>query len=129
MPSEKVLEQKKQIVAELSESLKNSCIGVIVNYKGITVAEDTKLRKQLRETGEYKVVKNTLLKLALKDAGIEGLDTVLEGTTAIALSKDDYTGSAKALCDFADKSKTFEIKAGFVDGNVVDAKGHRCRGG
>ena len=86
MPSEKVLEQKKQIVAELSESLKNSCIGVIVNYKGITVAEDTKLRKQLRETGEYKVVKNTLLKLALKDAGIEGLDSVLEGTTAIALS-------------------------------------------
>ena len=75
MPSEKVLEQKKQIVAELSESLKNSCIGVIVNYKGITVAEDTKLRKQLRETGEYKVVKNTLLKLALKDAGIEGLDS------------------------------------------------------
>ena len=122
MPSEKVLEQKKQIVAELSESLKNSCIGVIVNYKGITVAEDTKLRKQLRETGEYKVVKNTLLKLALKDAGIEGLDSVLEGTTAIALSKDDYTGSANALCDFADKSKTFEIKAGFVDGKVIDVE-------
>ena len=122
MPSEKVLEQKKQIVAELSESLKNSCIGVIVNYKGITVEEDTKLRKQLRETGEYKVVKNTLLKLALKDAGIEGLDSVLEGTTAIALSKDDYTGSAKALCDFADKSKTFEIKAGFVDGKVIDVE-------
>ena len=122
MPSEKVLEQKKQIVAELSESLKNSCIGVIVNYKGITVAEDTKLRKQLRETGEYKVVKNTLLKLAMKDAGIEGLDSVLEGTTAIALSKDDYTGSAKALCDFADKSKTFEIKAGFVDGKVIDVE-------
>ena len=67
MPSEKVLEQKKQVVAELSESLKGACIGVIVDYKGITVAEDTKLRKQLRETGEYKVVKNTLLKLALKD--------------------------------------------------------------
>ncbi len=78
--------------------------------------------KQLRETGEYKVVKNTLLKLALKDAGIEGLDSVLEGTTAIALSKDDYTGSAKALCDFADKSKTFEIKAGFVDGKVIDVE-------
>ena len=122
MPSEKVLEQKKQVVAELSESLKGACIGVIVDYKGITVAED-KLRKQLRETGEYKVVKNTLLKLALKDAGIEGLDSVLEGTTAIAISKDDYTGSAKALCDFADKSKTFEIKAGFVDGKVIDAAG------
>ncbi len=123
MPSEKILEQKKQIVAELSENLKSACSGVIVNYKGITVADDTKLRKQMRETGEYKVVKNTLLKLALKDAGIEGLDSVLEGTTAIAISKDDYVGNAKVLCEFAEKSKTFEIKAGFVDGNVIDAEG------
>ena len=124
MPSEKVLEQKKQIVAELSESLKNSCIGVIVNYKGITVADDTKLRKSLRESGdEYKVVKNTLLSRALKEAGIDGLDSVLEGTTAIAISQEDYVGAAKILCEYAEKSKTFEIKAGFVDGNVIDAEG------
>ena len=88
MPSEKILEQKKQQVAELSEKLKTAVTGVIVDYKGITVADDTKLRKSLRETGnEYKVVKNTLLGRALKEAGIDGLDSVLEGTTAIAEKK------------------------------------------
>lgn len=124
MPSEKILAEKKEVVAALAESLKTSCTGVIVNYKGISVADDTKLRKELREAGsEYKVVKNTLLKLALKDAGIEGLDGVLEGTTALALSKDDYVVSAKILSAFAEKSKTFELKAGFIDGKPVDAKG------
>ncbi|WP_101697129.1 50S ribosomal protein L10 [Clostridium minihomine] len=122
MPSEKILAEKQQYVAELSECLKSACAGVIVSYKGITVAEDTKLRKELRETGDtYRVVKNTLLSRALKDAGIEGLDPVLEGTTAIAYSNDDYVSSAKILSTFAEKSKTFEIKAGFVDGGAVDA--------
>ncbi len=124
MPSEKVLEQKKQVVASLTESLKSACTGVIVNYKGITVAEDTKLRKELREAGdEYMVVKNTLLRLALKDAGIEGLDHILEGTTAIAFSKDNYVSGAKILTKFADTNKKFEVKAGFVDGGAIDAKG------
>ena len=78
MPSEKILEQKKQQVAELSAALKESCTGVIVNYKGINVADDTKLRKQLREAGStYKVVKNTMLKCALEDARTSGLDHVL----------------------------------------------------
>ena len=82
MPSEKILEQKKQVVAELAESLKQSCTGVLVDYKGITVAEDTKLRKELREAGEdYRVVKNTLLGRALKEAGIDGLEGVLEGAS------------------------------------------------
>lgn len=124
MPSEKILEQKKQKVAALTESLKSACTGVIVNYKGITVAEDTKLRKELREAGdEYMVVKNTLLRRALKEAGIEGLDHVLEGTTAIAFSKDDYVSGAKILSKFAETNKDFEIKAGFVDGDILDAKG------
>ena len=124
MPSEKILEQKKQAVAALTESLKGSCTGVIVDYKGITVAQDTKLRKELREAGsDYMVVKNTLLRLALKDAGIDGLDHVLEGTTALAISKDDYVSSAKILAKFADTSKTFELKAGFVDGGAIDADG------
>lgn len=124
MPSEKILEEKKQKVAALSECLKSACVGVLVNYKGITVADDTKLRKELREAGdEYMVVKNTLLRRALNDAGIEGLDSVLEGTTAIAFSKDDYVSGAKILSKYAENSKTFEIKAGFVDGNVLDAKG------
>lgn len=122
MPSEKVLEQKKQVVAELSGKLKNACAGVIVDYKGITVAQDTKLRKDLRAAGgEYRVVKNTLLRLALKEAGIENLDQILEGTTAIAYSESDYVSNAKILAKFAEDSKTFQIKAGFVDGGAVDA--------
>ncbi len=124
MPSEKILEQKKQAVAALSESLKAARTGVIVNYKGITVAQDTKLRKELREAGdEYMVVKNTLLRLALKDAGIDGLDHVLEGTTALAISKEDYVSSAKILAKFAETNKKFELKAGFVDGGAIDADG------
>ena len=124
MPSEKILEQKKQAVATLTESLKAARTGVIVNYKGITVAQDTKLRKELREAGdEYMVVKNTLLRLALKDAGIDGLDHVLEGTTALAISKEDYVSSAKILAKFAETNKKFELKAGFVDGGAIDADG------
>ncbi len=124
MPSEKILEQKKQQVAELSEKLKTAVTGVIVDYKGITVADDTKLRKSLRESGdEYKVVKNTLLGRALKEAGIDGLDSVLEGATAIAISQEDYVGAAKILCEYAEKNKNFQVKAGFVDGKVIDAEG------
>lgn len=124
MPSEKILEKKKQQVAELSENLKVACTGVIVSYKGTNVADDTKLRKELRESGDvYKVIKNTLLSRALKDAGIDGLDGVLEGTTAIAISKESYVNSAKILCKFADTHKNFEVKAGFVDGKAVDAVG------
>ena len=124
MPSEKILEQKKQYVAALSEELKAACVGVIVNYKGITVADDTKLRRDLRASGTtYKVVKNTLLGRALQDAGVTGLESYLEGTTAIAYHDSDYVSAAKVLSKFAEASKTFEIKAGFVDGNIVDVAG------
>ena len=125
MPSEKVLEKKQQQVDQLAESLKAACTGVIVDYKGISVADDTKLRKELREAGcEYKVVKNTLLKLALEKAGIGGLEHVLEGTTAIAVHKEDYVAGAKILNGFAEKNKDFfHVKAGFVDGGAIDAGG------
>ena len=120
MPSEKVLEQKKQKVAQLTEQLKNACAGVVVDYKGINVANDTKLRKELREAGvHYAVVKNTLLHLAVQDAGLTGLDEVLSGTTAIALSEDDYVAPARILSKFADASKTFSVKSGFLDGEVI----------
>ena len=123
MPSNAILEQKKQQVAELSELLKGSVSGVIVDYSGITVADDTKLRKELREAGcTYKVVKNTLLSRALKDAGIDGLDNVLEGTTAIAVSADDYVAPARILCGFADKNAKFNVKAGYADGDVLSAE-------
>ena len=120
MPSEKVLELKKQKVADLSAQLKNACAGVVVDYKGINVADDTKLRKELREAGvHYAVVKNTLLHLAVQDAGLQELDNVLSGTTAIALSEDDHVAPARILCKFANASKTFTVKSGFLDGDVI----------
>ena len=121
MPSEKVLEQKKQIVADLAEKIKASCVGVIVDYKGISVADDTALRKELREAGvHYAVVKNTLLKRAASEAGISGLDEALTGTTAIAISNDDYTAAARILGKYADGHENFNIKAGYMDGEVID---------
>ncbi len=121
MPSEKVLEQKKQIVADLAEKIKASCVGVIVDYKGISVADDTALRKELREAGvHYAVVKNTLLKRAASEAGISGLDEALNGTTAIAISNDDYTAAARILGKYADGHENFNIKAGYMDGEVID---------
>ena len=94
----------------------------MVDYKGITVADDTALRKSLREAGvQYEVVKNTMLKLAAKEAGLEGLNSVLEGTTALATSAEDPIAAAKVLGEFAEKNKNFTIKAGFMDGEVIDA--------
>ncbi len=120
MPSEKILEQKKAMVTELAEKLKGSCAGVIVSYKGINVADDTKLRKDLRESGvEYTVVKNTLLRRAVDEAGLSLPDEILEGTTAIAISKDDHVAAARILCEFANKNKYFKAKAGFVEGKVL----------
>ena len=121
MPSAKVLEQKKQIVAELTEQLQNSVAGVIVDYKGINVADDTKLRKELREAGvKYTVVKNTLLGLAAKNVGLDDICGVLEGTTAIAISPEDHTAAARILSKFADTHKNFSVKSGYLDGKVVD---------
>ena len=121
MPSVQVLEQKKQVVADLVERLNSSCAGVIVDYKGINVEDDTKLRKDLREAGvNYTVVKNTLLKRAIAETELNGLDAVLEGTTAIATSADDYVAAARILSKFADTHKNFEIKNGFIDKEVID---------
>ncbi len=121
MPSAKVLEQKQAIVAELTERLKNSVTGVLVNYKGINVADDTALRKELREAGvQYSVVKNTLLSRACEGAELTGLQSDLTGTTALATSDEDYAAAARILANYAKKSKTFEIKGGYLDGEVVD---------
>ena len=123
MPSEKVLESKKQIVADLTETLKSSAAGVLVDYKGINVADDTKLRKELREAGvEYSVVKNTMLRFAAKEAGLEGWDEFLHGTTALAVSKEDPIIAAKILAKYAEaiKGAVFTIKSGCMDGKVVD---------
>ncbi len=124
MPSEKILEQKKQQVAALAEDIKKANVGVLVNYSGITVENDTKLRKQLREAGcQYKVVKNTLLGRAFAEAGVEGLTEQLNGTTAIAYSEGSYTDAPKILSEYAEANDNFQIKAGFIDGSAVDVNG------
>lgn len=122
MPSAKVLDEKQQLVVALTEKLKGATSGVIVDYKGITVEQDTALRKEFREANvDYTVVKNTMLRFAAKEAGLSGFEDVLKGTTAIALSVDDAIAPAKIATKFADKLKSFEIKAGFMDGDILDA--------
>ena len=107
MPSQKVLEQKKQFVAELSEQLKGAKAGVVVDYQGITVAADTALRKSLREANvNYSVVKNTLLGRAADEADLSELKSVLEGTTALATCDNDEIIAAKLLCEFADQDQS-----------------------
>ena len=120
MPSQKVLDEKKAVVAALTERLQNSVAGVVVNYKGINVADDTKLRKDLREAGvKYTVVKNTLLGRAANEAGLSDLNAVLEGTTALATSAEDHTAAARILSKFADTNKDFTIKSGYLEGEVI----------
>ncbi len=121
MPNAQVLEKKQQQVAELAEKISGSVMGVVVDYKGITVADDTALRKELRENGvEYFVVKNTILARAIEGTSVEGMKSVLEGTTAIALSKEDYTAAARILCKFAEGHESFKVKSGFLEGEVAD---------
>ena len=123
MPSTKVLNEKKAMVASMTEKLKSSCAGVVVEYKGITVEDDTKLRKELRDSEvEYFVMKNTLLKRATEEAGLSELSPALHGSTAIAISKEDPIVAFKVLCDFAKDHEFFKIKSGFIEGNVVDSK-------
>ncbi len=120
MPSANVLEQKKQVVADLVELLKSAQAGVLVNYRGITVEEDTELRTKLREAGvEYKVVKNTLTRFAANEVGYQELDEQLNGPTALAVSATDPIAPAKVIADYAKKVEALEIKAGFLDGKVI----------
>ena len=120
MPSAKILEVKKAEVAAIAERLQGACAGVIVDYKGIIVADDTVLRKELREAGvEYTVTKNTMIELAIKGTELEGLSDCLAGTTALATSKDDYVAAARILAKFANTHKDFTIKSGFLDNEVI----------
>lgn len=121
MPSTVVLEKKKAQVEALAERIKGSVAGVVVDYNGINVEDDTKLRKELREAGvEYTVVKNSILKRAADAAGLEGMDPVLEGTTAIATSAEDYVASARILQKYADAHGFFNVKSGYLDGEVIE---------
>ena len=123
MPSQKILEQKQEVVKELAEKIRNAASGVLVKYEGITVEDDTKLRAALRAAGvDYSVMKNTLTGRACKEAGLgDAMDQYLNGMTAIAISEKDAVAPAKIMKEYAEKVESFEIKAGFVDGAVVDA--------
>ena len=124
MPSNKILEAKKQVVEELAAKMQSAAAGVLVKYEGITVAEDTELRAALRKAGvEYAVMKNTLTGRACDMVGLGDMKQYLSGMTAIAVCKDDPLAPAKIMKEYADKINKFEIKAGFVDGGVIDAAG------
>lgn len=121
------VEIKQPIVQEIAENIKDAQSVVIVDYRGLTVAEDTQLRKQLREAGiTYKVYKNTLMNFAFKGTEFESLTDMLEGPNAIAVSKDDATAPARILAQFAKKAPALEIKAGVVEGNFYDAEGMKA---
>lgn len=120
MPNAQVLEAKKAQVAEAVELIKAAQTGVLVDYRGLTVAEDTELRNKLREANvKYFVIKNKILKRAVDEAGIEGLDEVLHGPTALAISSEDAVAPAKVLADFAKTNDKLELKGGFMDGAVI----------
>ena len=118
------VELKKPIVEEISELLNGAATAVVVDYRGLTVSEDTELRKQLREAGVvYKVYKNTMINFAIKDTEFADLAQHLEGPTAIAVCKDDATASSRVLAKFAKTAEALEIKGGVVDGTYYDAVG------
>ena len=115
----KAIEQKKKIVEEITEKFKNSVSTIIVDYRGLNVAEVTELRKQLREAGvEFKVYKNSLTRRAVEKAELTGLNEYLTGPNAIAFSNEDVVAPAKILNEFAKKHEALEIKAGVIEGNI-----------
>ena len=121
MPSKSILEQKQAVVADLAEKLKNSPAGVVVNYQGITVEDDTKMRKALREAGVcYTVMKNSLTGRACDEVGLSDMKQYLTGMTAIAIGTTDAVAPAKVLKEYAEKIESFQILAGYLDGKVVD---------
>lgn len=118
------VELKQPIVKEIAELLDGAASAVVVDYRGLTVEQDTQLRKTLREAGvSYKVYKNTMIRLAAKGTEFEALDPALEGPTALAVSKTDATAPARVLAEFAKKADKLELKAGVVEGTYYDQKG------
>lgn len=118
------VELKQPVVAAIAEDVKDAQSVVLVDYRGLTVAQDTELRKQLREAGViYKVCKNTMMKRAFEGTDFAGLDEYLEGPSAMAVSKEDATAPARILCNFAKTADKLELKAGVVEGTVYDVAG------
>lgn len=121
MPSQKILDMKKEQVSVLAEKFKKAKIIALTEYRGITVEQDTALRSQIRENGdEYVVAKNSIISHAAKEAGVEGFDITLEGPTAVVIGYEDYVKSPKAINDFAKNNDFYKFKAGIMDGKVID---------
>ena len=125
MPSNKVLLEKQKVVEELKAKIDSSVAGVLVDYKGINVADDTKLRKEMREAGvHYSVYKNSAVRFAVTGGKFEELAKHLDGTTAVALSETDATAAARIIAKYAkDHKDCFHIKGGFIENDVLDAAG------
>ena len=125
MPSNKVLLEKQKVVEELKAKIDGSVAGVLVDYKGINVADDTKLRKEMREAGvHYSVYKNSAVRFAVTGGKFEELAKHLDGTTAVALSETDATAAARIIAKYAkDHKDCFNIKGGFIENDVLDAAG------
>ena len=121
MPNAKVLSEKQAIVEALAQRIQNAGAGVLVDYKGITVAEDTALRTELRKDGvDYTVVKNTLTRKALDKLGMNELDSVLSGTTSLATTENDPIAPFRILSDYSKKlGERFNIKTAFMEGKVL----------
>ena len=118
------VELKQPIVQAIADDVKDAASVVLVDYRGLTVAQDTELRKQLREAGIiYKVCKNTMMKRAFEGTDFAAMDEHLEGPSALAISKDDATAPARILCKFAKDAKALELKAGVVEGTLYDVNG------
>ena len=124
MPNKSVLKAKQEVVKNLADKMQNSVVGVLVDYRGITVELDTILRRKFREAGvEYSVIRNRMAKFAIKDIGYEELDSSLSGPTSLATSSEDLIAPAKILVEFAkENDDIIEIKAGFLEGKVVDVE-------
>ena len=123
MASEKILKQKEEAVKNLAEDLKTSNLILLVDYRGITVEDATKLRKEVRETNaEYRVIKNNIIKRALNANGENGLDELLEGPTAVITSTEDYLEASKIIYNFSKDNDFYKIKGGIIDGKVMTAE-------
>ncbi len=123
MASEKILNQKKKEVSELAEKMKEAKIILLTDYRGINVSDVTKLRAELRNSkSEYRVIKNNITRRALAEAGIEGLDNLLEGPTAVVMNNEDYLETAKAIYNYSKDNDFYKIKGGVIDGKVMTAE-------
>lgn len=123
MANEKIIKQKEEEVKALAASIKDAKLVLLTDYRGINVTDVTNLRKTLRENNsEYKVIKNNITRRALQECGIEGLNEVLEGPTAVIMNSEDYLNPAKAIYEFAKKNEFYKIKGGIVEGKVMTAE-------